>query len=38
MFISSPHSVSGILGFAWTAYSDYTDLEGVWVRTDVFGK
>ena len=32
-----PQFCSGILGFAWTAYSTYTDLDGVWVRTDVFG-
>ena len=38
MCTSFPSFVSGILGFAWTAYSNYTDLDGVWVRTDVFGK
>ena len=37
MFTSSPSFAVGYLGFAWTAYSSYTDLDGVWVRTDVFG-
>ena len=32
-----PTFCSGILGFAWTAYSSSTELDGVWVRSDVFG-
>jgi len=33
-----PQFCAGILGFAWTAYSENTPMEGVWVRTDVFGR
>jgi len=33
-----PQFCSGILGFAWTAYTDGTDLDGVWVRSNVFGR
>jgi len=33
-----PQFCSGILGFAWTAYTPNTEMEGVWVRSDVFGR
>ena len=33
-----PQFCSGILGFAWTAYTESTDLDGVWVRSNVFGR
>ena len=33
-----PWFCSGILGFAWTAYTEATELDGVWVRHDVFGR
>jgi hypothetical protein len=33
-----PQFCAGILGFAWTAYTSGTDLDGVWVRTNVFGR
>jgi hypothetical protein len=33
-----PQFCSGILGFAWTAYSEDTPMEGVWVRTNAFGR
>ena len=33
-----PQFCSGILGFAWTAYSDNVEMDGVWVRTNVFGR
>jgi hypothetical protein len=32
-----PKFCNGILGFAWTAYTEQTELDGVWVRSDVFG-
>ena len=32
-----PKFCNGILGFAWTAYTTQTELDGVWVRSDVFG-
>lgn len=32
-----PAFCNGILGFAWTSYTASTELEGVWVRSDVFG-
>jgi hypothetical protein len=33
-----PQFCSGILGFAWLSYTPATDMDGVWVRTDVFGR
>jgi len=33
-----PQFCAGILGFAWLSYTPATDMEGVWVRTDVFGR
>ena len=33
-----PQFCQGILGFAWTAYTELTDLDGVWIRSDVFGR
>jgi len=33
-----PQFCSGILGFAWLSYTAATDMEGVWVRTNVFGR
>ena len=33
-----PQFCSGILGFAWTAYNENVDMEGVWVRSNVFGR
>jgi len=33
-----PQFCSGILGFAWTQYSSSTDLDGVWVRSDMIGR
>ena len=33
-----PWFCSGILGFAWTQYTEVTQLDGVWVRHDVFGR
>ena len=32
-----PKFCNGILGFAWTAYTPITEMDGVWVRSDVFG-
>ena len=33
-----PQFCSGILGFAWTAYNENIEMDGVWVRTNVFGR
>jgi len=33
-----PQFCSGILGFAWLSYTPATDMDGVWVRTNVFGR
>jgi len=33
-----PDFCGSILGFAWTAYSSSTDLDGVWVRSDMIGR
>lgn len=33
-----PQFCSGILGFAWTAYNENVEMDGVWVRTNVFGR
>lgn len=33
-----PQFCTGILGFAWLAYTSATDMDGVWVRTDVYGR
>jgi predicted Zn-dependent protease with MMP-like domain len=33
-----PQFCAGILGFAWLSYTPATDMDGVWVRTDVFGR
>ena len=32
-----PQFCGGILGFAWTAYAS-TDLDGVWIRSDMMGR
>ena len=33
-----PEFCAGILGFAWTAYTESTPFDGVWVRSNVFGR
>tara|TARA_R100001460_G_scaffold77015_1_gene117976 strand:- start:605 stop:1750 length:1146 start_codon:yes stop_codon:yes gene_type:complete len=33
-----PAFCTGILGFAWTAYAENVNMDGVWVRTNVFGR
>lgn len=33
-----PNFCQGILGFAWLSYTSATDMDGVWVRHDVFGR
>lgn len=33
-----PQFCAGILGFAWTAYTESTPFDGVWVRSNVFGR
>ena len=33
-----PQFCEGILGFAWTSYTAATDMDGVWVRSNVFGR
>lgn len=33
-----PALCQGILGFAWTSYAPQTTLDGVWVKTSVFGR
>jgi hypothetical protein len=33
-----PQFCAGILGFAWTAYTEATPFDGVWVRSNVFGR
>jgi hypothetical protein len=33
-----PEFCNTILGFAWTAHNPDVDMDGVWIRTDVFGR